>query len=251
MKNCDHMDMSIVIIAHHEGRLIHPTLMSVFRSIDYASDHGITSEIVIVLDRPDEKTLGYLRRYRTVPDVRMAETALGDHGLSRNLGIALSSGRYVSVLEAHDLICQNWIFSTVGLLNNCRDPVVVHPEYLVEFDGGHKIRRLVNSTDPSFPITDMIVDHVYGASICSSETSLFRNHPYPPEDRASGFGFTDWHFTCETLAHDITHQIVSETVGFIRKRNMSMHPYTPCVMKPSRLFECDKWNQLIARYKTN
>lgn len=250
------MNMSIVMVAHHEGRRMHPTLMSVFRSNAFAVAHDVSSEIVIVLDQPDDNTLRYLDRYRTTPEIRFAETGPGDGESSRNLGISLSSGRYVSVLDPHDLICQNWIVSSVAWLKNCREPVIAHPEYLIEFDGRHKIRHLPSSTDPSFPITDMIAYHVYGASLCCAEKSVFLKHPYPAADKASGFGFTDWHFTCETLAHDVTHQIVPETVGFIRKKpqpvlteNIGQYP----VMKPTHLFDHRKWNDIIdkTRTKTN
>ncbi len=253
LKNGDNMDMSIVMVACHEGRRMHPTLMSVFRSKAFAVAHDISSEIVIVLDQPDDNTLRYLDRYRTAPEIRIAETGPGDYGLSRNLGISLASGRYVSVLDSHDLICLNWIISSVTLLMNCREPVIAHPEYLIEFDGGHKIRHLLNSTDPSFPITDMMVDYVYGASLCSAEKSLFIKHPYPPADKASGFGFTDWHFACETLAHDVTHQTVPETVAFIRKRMQVFPPVNPNrhpVMKPTRLFDHNKWNEVIDKIRT-
>ncbi|GBQ28814.1 hypothetical protein AA0472_2804 [Acetobacter estunensis NRIC 0472] len=56
-------DISIVLNVHNEGELICPTLRSLGETIAHAGNHGLKSELVIVLDNPDAATRRVIDTY--------------------------------------------------------------------------------------------------------------------------------------------------------------------------------------------
>lgn len=55
-------DISVVIPAHHEGRLANHTLASVFRSAEYAASKGLLTEILVVMDGRTRKPVLFSRK---------------------------------------------------------------------------------------------------------------------------------------------------------------------------------------------
>ena len=58
MNNPD-IDISVIVTAHNEGRLVHQTMRSILQAIDKAENTGIMCEIIAVLDKPTSETLQY------------------------------------------------------------------------------------------------------------------------------------------------------------------------------------------------
>ena len=58
------IDISVIIAAHNEGCLAHRTIASLFRAINFAKEHNLRIEPVVILDKADNKTIKYFDRYK-------------------------------------------------------------------------------------------------------------------------------------------------------------------------------------------
>ena len=235
----DKFDVSVVITAHHEGRLAHHTMRSVSRSRQYAQERGLVTEVIIVLDRPDQATMNYFSAYAG-SDMLKLKADFGDPGLSRNFGVANSSGRYIAILDADNLIAKTWLHDAFCYLDESEKEVVAHPEYQMLFENENLVFRQISSTDPAFSISN-IIEYNYWDTVCVAKRSIFLRHPYEETTGGPGFGFEDWHWNCQTLAEGIEHHVVPNTIHFMRMKkngsNFRYHVGTSRIVRQSRLFD--------------
>ncbi len=241
------IDISVVITAHHEGRLAHHTMRSLFRAKDYASQRGLEIEIIIVLDRANQATNDYFSSYHG-SGIAVETADFGDLGLSRNFGIGLTSGRYVGIMDADNLIGRNWLYEAVLHLRRSSRPVIAHPEYQMVFEKRNFVFRQISSTDDRFRISN-IIEYNYWDAVCVTNRDIFLKCPYESTTRTQGFGFEDWHWNCQTLSEGIEHHVVPDTVHFMReKRSGSLLSYSRegnRIIRPSRLFDPSLFSRLI------
>ncbi|MBA4374169.1 MAG: hypothetical protein C0402_15065 [Thermodesulfovibrio sp.] len=239
-------DISVVITAHHEGRLAHHTLRSIFRAKRYASERGLSLETIVVLDRPNPETKDYFSFYGD--EILKVSGDFGDPGLSRNFGIRHASGRYVSIIDADNLIAGNWLYDAYQYLEAREEPVIAHPEYQLFFENESLVFRQISSTDPEFSVSN-IIEYNYWDTVCVAKREIFLRHPYEVTTGGPGFGFEDWHWNCQTLADGIKHHVVPGTVHFMRMKksgsNFAHHVGTSRIIRPSRLFEPDTFSRML------
>lgn len=235
-------DISVVIPPHHIGRLAHHTMRSLFRAIEYASLRGITTEIVIVMDRPDEKTKKYISRYEN-SELTLETVDFGDLGLTRNFGVKLSAGKYITFLDDDNLYCKNWIYKAVRYLEESNSHIIVHPEYHVAFDAENGIWIQISSNDSNKFNVANLIEYNYWDAICATKREILLKYSYQPTTASKGFGYEDWHFNCETLAAGIEHIVVPGTVHFMRKKRSGSLNQNSLeenrVIRPTKLFEPD------------
>lgn len=242
----DGTDISVVITAHHEGRLAHHTMCSLFRARDYALERGLSVETVIVLDRPNEATIDY---FSTCAWPVTIETAnFGDPGLSRNFGVSRSRGRYIAILDADNLVAKNWFHDTFRYLDGRQQRIVAHPEYQILFENENLVFRQISSTDPKFSVAN-IIEYNYWDTVCVAKRDIFFRHPYEESTGGPGFGFEDWHWNCQTLADGIEHHVVPHTVHFMRMKksgsNFAYHVGTNRILRPSPLFDPTTFSSML------
>lgn len=60
-KTVDSYDLSVIITAHAEGLLAHKTLLSALRALEELKNDY---QIIVNIDRGDEATIDYFKRYR-------------------------------------------------------------------------------------------------------------------------------------------------------------------------------------------
>ncbi len=243
----DAIDISVVVTAHHEGRLAHNTMRSIFRAAQYALERGSTVEIIVVLDRPDRKTIDYFSSYGESA-ISLAKADFGDPGLSRNFGITLASGRYVAVVDADNLIAINWLHDASRYIAGKEKQIVAHPEYQVLFENVNLVFRQISSTDPQFSVANNF-EYNYWDTVCVAQKDIFLRHPYEETTGGPGFGFEDWHWNCQTLADGIEHHVIPNTVHFMRMKksgsNFAFHVGTSRIVRPSRLFEPEILSRML------
>lgn len=248
MKRSTRHDISVVITAHHEGRLAHRTMRSLFRTQEHAAERGLTVETVVVLDTPDEATTRYFSSYENRPDIFISNADCGDLGLSRNHGIRLSSGEYIAILDADNLFCENWLYDAFRHLESCATDIIAHPEYQMVFEAQNFAFRQISSTDAAFEVSNLI-EYNYWDAVCMARKEVFLKHPYESTTGTEGFGYEDWHWNCETVADDIAHHVVPGTVHFMRmKKSGSLLTYTRGtyrLIRPSKLFEPEVLSRLV------
>lgn len=242
------MDISVIIPAHHEGRLAHPTMRSAFRAADMARKNRVGTEIIVVLDKPDKKTEDYFSRYEGSPNIRLETVDFGDLGFTRNFGVKAASGRYVTFLDADNLLGQNWIYASFLYLENSDRDVIAHPEYFIVFETENLLWRQTSSDDPECDIGNMLADNYWDAN-CTAKREILLKYPYQATTSTKGFGFEDWHFNCITLADGIGHKVVPGTVNFMRKKisgSLLAHSLEANrVVRPNRLFDPDVFSAML------
>ncbi len=232
----DGFDVSVVITAHREGRLPHRTLRSVRRSIAFAEAHGASSEIVVVLDRPDATTRSFFEQQR---ELRLYEVDFGDTGPSRNFGVKQARGRYISFLDADDLMSRPWIAKSLEAAELADHPAVWSPQLTVIFENESVVWQHIASSDPDFRPERLIdVCHWLPAMLIPREIAL--QVPFKECIPTSGFGSEDWHWHCELLAAGVAIEVVDGSSFFYRRRNSSrseFHIQHHAVYRPTRLFD--------------
>lgn len=238
--------ISQIITFHCEGVLAHLTLRSMMRVREYALARKIPVELVLTLDNADELTTRIVKSHALVTRLdQVIELNHGDLGSSRNSGVSAAQGEYVGVMDGDDHYSANWLVAALETANTTTAPAVVHPELCVSFGTSCSVGRFVDMTSDPFPLAACISHHPWGA--CSfGRREIYVNHPYQRTDvKKTGFGYEDWHWNVELVAHGIKHVCAPETAHFYRRKADSMltsMTAAGATIRPSSFFDkVDLW----------
>ncbi|MDR2744700.1 MAG: glycosyltransferase [Desulfovibrio sp.] len=228
---------SCVIALHREGLLAHTTLNSIRNARKHAEAAGISVQCVVTLDRSDDATKKMLAGHPLIEEGDIVDRVeYGDLGLSRNHGIALSSGEYVLTLDGDDYYSENFIASMVTEAAKDKNSAVF-PEFVFCFDADHYCYLLGGPADPDENSYNLFSRNHF-ASRVAAHRSVFGRNRYAA--CPGGFGFEDWHWICEARAKNITLNLAAGTVLFYRHRPDSMfqaYAREHALIPPSRFFE--------------
>lgn len=246
------MDISVIIPAHKEGRLAHHTMNSVFRAAEYASESGIRTEIVVVLDRPDKKTQEYFGCYKD-SEVKLYTSDFGDAGLARNHGVESATGKYAAFSDADDLFGKNWLKTAFHEAERRGEYSVYYPEYVICFEGENLLVRCKDSDDEALSVGNMIEYNCWNSVHFLASRTLLLENPFVPTPLESGFGYEDWHWYCEIIAKRIRIRIVPDSCVFYRKKlqgsRLFEHNHSQTVIPKSKLFEPAIFSSLMNKEK--
>lgn len=241
-----HIDISIVIPAHAEGRLAYPSLQSAFRATAAAREKGLHCEILVVLDYPSGDTVRFFSAF--AERIRIENVSCGDPGLSRNHGVRQATGEYVFFLDADDLFGGGWLSKGYEYLVNAGKDCFVHTEYCVVFDKYSSFWKKKSSHSPDFAIDALIENNCWDIG-CGARRVLLLRYPFQATPQTSGFGYEDWHLYCETLADGIDHCVVPETVYFARRKRtgsqLAASNAAGHLLRRSRLFSPEIFHRLF------
>lgn len=212
------VDVSVVVNAHSEGNLLHRTLNAVEQSLFEAKQQGITTEVIVVCDRPSQSTLNYLSR-RPATDISTLQVDFGDLGKSRNAGIAAAVGKYVAFLDGDDIWSSNWIVEAFRVAEEHEAEAILHAEYTYAFGCDQAIIRHISTVDPTFSPPALSMDNPWISSIMAPK-SLFERNPY--RYCPAGFGYEDWLFFCDSISDGAPVLVVPRTAKFYRRRPGSL-----------------------------
>jgi len=220
-------------------------MLSVFRAAEPLGEQGIPYEILVHIDNGDAATSGYFDRYVNDSRVQIFHNQFGDLGLSRNFLAANAKGRYLSFLDADDLISQNWLLRGLDLLDTASEDTIVHPAAILSFYHSSGASPVLWLQQPSFDLqldAKILLGNNRWAAVYIAPSETVRRFPYQPT--ANGIGYEDWSFNSATVAARIRHAIAPETVMFYRKREASLlvQSGTQRVMQPY----CDLFKVLHA-----
>jgi glycosyltransferase involved in cell wall biosynthesis len=246
MKN-DAYDISVIVTAHHEGRIAHHTMSSLMRAIGVAKERSVKTEIIIVLDNPDTKTTEYFSRYRD-GGLAVGRVDFGDPGLSRNHGARLSSGKYVAFLDGDDLFGKNWLLAAYDAAEKTDGPCVLHPEYTVCFERENLIAKHLGMYDDAFCLKNLL-EYNYWSAFCFTQRAVLIETPFVRASLDDGFGYEDWHWCCEVLSKGIPVVTVPETCVFVRRKlegsRLSGHNRYKTIIPPSGLFDPETFSRML------
>ena len=229
------LNISCIIAAHHEGIMLHWSLLSYEAMRRYAEDHGAQVEWILVLDRADEETVRVALNH---PALRKSDTVIhadnGSLSKTRNTGITIANGDIICILDADDYYTKNflWEGAKAALAN---DGCIVHPHFMLNFGAVTLIHELWDMrSHPEIDAAGLVFQHPWSSAVIAQK-KIFAHIPYLAFGK--GLGFEDWHWNCETIAHGYKHIIAQETVRFYRRRNDGMlSGMAGYVMPPTSLF---------------
>jgi len=169
----------------------------------------------------------------------------GDLGLARNIGFAAARGEFSCNFDGDDLFSANWITAALHRATQAGKPAVVHPQLVVNFDRIQSVCRLIDQSDGRFADAALLKTHPWIANGLAP-ASLYRDVPYQQAGVAEGFGYEDWHWNLEVMAHGFVHVTAPETAIFYRRKAESMltsYVASKVVIRPSRFFEDIAWTK--------
>jgi glycosyltransferase involved in cell wall biosynthesis len=212
---------ALVVPLRNEGRRADATLTALGTAVRAAATRGISTEVVLVLDRADEATREAARRAASrrgslaAATVRLLELDLGDPGSARNRAIAATSAPVVGVVPADVMVCEGWIVDGLGVLRAQPGTTVVHPAVLVRYPVPRTVTVLRSSTAVDVPVYALAArDYWPGASLGHREAYV--DQPAAETGGALDEETVGWHWNCETLAAGVPHLVVAETAQFVR-----------------------------------
>lgn len=214
--------LSIIVTAHTEGYLLRPTLRSIEAAAQLISANGDACELLLVLDRPDERTYAEAQRWANQADlpfiVQVLQANNGESGASRNEGIRAAAGAYVSVCDGDDIVAENFYVNAIAELRSNDAEAIVHPERVVSFGDWRLCWNVRSTMHDDLTFLDLLDSNLWpSCSLGLKDTYL--EHPYPQLRPGSGYGPEDYAWNIETAAAGIHHLTAPETVFFYRTRS--------------------------------
>jgi glycosyltransferase involved in cell wall biosynthesis len=201
----------------------------------FAEQQGIRAELIAVLAAPSAETLSYFSAHEHVFD-QVHRTQLGDTGLARNEGAALARGRFLTFLEAGDLLSENWLAAAFQLATT-GSLVVLHPELTLHFGREPFLVTHTDSTSADYSPLNLIKCDYWGSLSFVSRDFFLSGNGFTAVDESNGFGHQAWHWNCETIARGAVHRLVPKTMLFKRQESLGER-HSRLVMPPTRLFDC-------------
>lgn len=230
-------DLSIIVTAHNEGIIAYKTIRSVFECIECLED-GVDFEFIAHIDDGDALTRKCFEQF---PSIKIIDSKFGDPGLSRNFAVSKSCGRYVSLVDADDLLSSNWLKEAFSMVSSTNEAILVHPEANLTFNSGdcsHVLWLQRNSSDNLLSDIYILAAFNRWASPVMGKREIFLDTPYPSTEK--GFGHEDYWFNVETLAKGIKHFVVPNTIEFYRKKDnsvLSQNNESCALIKMTTLFD--------------
>jgi glycosyltransferase involved in cell wall biosynthesis len=208
-------DITAVLIAHAEGVLSGPSLVSFDQAIMAAQQAGLSVEGLIVLDRPNaatrEQFAGIESRYNVLL------TDCGDPGLARNAAVAQARGAFVGFLDGDDLWSRNWLTAAHQYCALEPETMIAHSEINITFGQERQMWWHVDSRNPDFDPEYLKIGNYWDA-MSFAAWEIYARYPFVANNIRIGFGHEDWHWNCVTLDAGIDHRPVQGTVHFKRRR---------------------------------
>jgi glycosyltransferase involved in cell wall biosynthesis len=215
-------DISVIFTFHAEKQLAVTTLRNIFDLLDRAKEASIEVELICVLDKADGETEDCVRRVTKNSPVRIFYSSHGDLGLSRNLGVLNSDGRFVSVHDGDDLYSTNYLLRHFDLAHRKRSKnFVLIPEFVLSFGEQSNFYQPISTNDKLFNVHDMLTRNPFVSSIFCEKSTLMRI-PYVSTN-VYGFAFEDWQNFCELIHNDYEVTPTPGTALFYRRRQSMLH----------------------------
>jgi glycosyltransferase involved in cell wall biosynthesis len=210
--------LSIIVAAHHEGLIAHKTILSLNRATKKLEQSNIDYEIIVTIDNGDNSTIEYFNRYNDNKYITVHHVSFGDLSQSRNYGVSLSNGKYIATVDADDLVSENWFIEAIKILEKSKDSVILHTQYSVNFGTQNIVWEKFDSRSKEEDALIMTWANRWDSAIMAPR-HILEAFPYQPN--TEGYGSEDWHFNSNTIANDIAHKVVPQTVLFVRRKDVS------------------------------
>lgn len=218
----DKTDVSIILNLHREGLYLRPTLRSIDRCVETATQAGISVELICVFDRQDSETRTVFEETQLLSgiQVKVIETDFGSLGPARNAGISIAAGEFVWTADGDDLVSSN---SIVQLYNTAKMQLgrrfAIFSEYYIAFGDTYYTAKYFDSQ--WITAADLAFQHPYVSRLFTSR-STYEYIRYEDLRVADGFAYEDWDFNSRLYAAGYEFRIAPRTAIFYRQRAGSL-----------------------------
>jgi glycosyltransferase involved in cell wall biosynthesis len=212
--------VTLIITAHNEGNLLAKTVESCRRALAESANFASTSEIIIILDRANEKTTtlsDYLLEKNIVDSVY--KTNFGDPGHARNFGVNKATTEFVTFVDGDDLINGRYIRQMMMRSRLLGENVFLRPRIVVTF-GNEKAfllqfdSRLISNNEV------MLYSNPWAMPVFGRKRDFLR-HPFVGDEKANGFSHEDWEWNLLILDVGGEFRVVEDATYFARRRRNS------------------------------
>ncbi|WP_319532267.1 glycosyltransferase family A protein [uncultured Cohaesibacter sp.] len=216
-------DISLILTAHNEAIVAGRTLLAAEKCVQFAEEHGLSVEKLLILDSPSAAAAEYFKAL-PLKDWRIVRVDHRDQSKSRNTGVAMASGKYVAFLDADDLFSQNWLLYAhrhAEEMQKERDLVVVYPELLWMFEGEKRTKLLFPQDHPFMNPGLMRTINCYD-SLYLTTRDLQMKFPNLSRDLDRGYAYEDFCWFQQTYLAGVFHTVAKNTIIFKRRRLWSV-----------------------------
>lgn len=240
-------DVSIILNLHNEARYLKRTMLSLEEAVRYAQQFDITFEIVVVLDNADRATtsLAEAYDYSAFDGFQIIHVRNGSLGLSRNDGIAVSRGNFITTADGDDLLAFDFLEKMYHKARSHNEKVVVFPEYCFGF--GSKCYIWKFYSHKAIGNSSFFERHPYVSRIMANK-DIYKDKTYLDVSVKSGYAYEDWHFNTEILAKGFSIEVAAGAILFYRQRPGSLLSQadsgTSRLIPKSRFFEPETYLKL-------
>jgi glycosyltransferase involved in cell wall biosynthesis len=215
-------DISIVLNLHNETRFLKRTLLSLEEATLFCRHHGLTTEIVVVLDRPTPSLREWVEAYdfkRVFDGCRIAIVDNGSLGLSRNSGVDLAKGEYIALADADDLVSYNMFLELFLTVKSRGRHAIAVAQYWRGFGDNHHVMEYFG-TDKVSKLA-FFQYHPY-VSRTFAHNHVFRTLRFGDVSLKTGYAYEDWHHNAECVVAGYEFVVAPNTVMFYRQRAGSL-----------------------------
>jgi len=221
------IDLTIALTSHAEVYEAGPMFASLLDAIGVCTKRGIQTEVIIGFDSASEENKRFFANALKTKNITATCVSYDfrDQGKTRNALASQARGQFFAVIDADDLISENWLADAVAALQSCAQSgvdAIAHPELNWQFDGVVQAYSNPAQDDPLFSVHAMAIANYYDA-MCVAPTRLWHALPYADRDLVNGFAFEDYQWFVEATALGWRHIVVPDTIIFKRRRDASQH----------------------------
>ena len=232
-------DITAVINLHTEAYLSKASLDSADRSVKFARSNGMTAEVIVILDSPDQKTINFVNQLKR-KDWKILVTDKKDLGKARNFGVSKSRGDLVAFLDGDDIWCENWLFECVKSAKSATRKFVWHTDLNIYFGEDCRIFRHIDMENEDFDLLHLLFSNFWTSQACTNREILIEI-PYPTTDLKKKIGFEDWGWNIRTIEAGYLHKTIPNTLHAIRikEKGHSLAQQTfrsGAIVAPNKLF---------------
>lgn len=192
--------VSIIMVGHKSDWQLYRVLRSVERLRQAAGAAQITTELLVVLNRPQPSALAAVETWQREWSLdRLEVLDLSDISAVYQTGIKLAQGRYVMLTNDQDYPSANWLVTALHTIEIESPRVVVHSQYRLDFNDGSWCRQLDQQGD-NLDIRALLFGDRYTGPLLVERASLdWCNHRKLFTVDAIARGYT--HFCAPQTAH--------------------------------------------------
>lgn len=232
-----------------DAQYLDAALASIAAAADHAAaEHGIRSELILVLDRSDREVDAWAEAasFGSFAGVTVLKVDHGSLALSRNAGIAEARGTYIATCDSDDLVSHTMYSALYAALSGRRAPAAAFPEYIVGFGDQSFLGRYYPGTDVPPPA---FFDYHPFISRVMIDAAYAKANPYRATGAGAGTAYEDWCFDGDLVADRVPIVIGRSATLYYRQRPASLMREAAAetqvrIIPPNRLFQPARFAEL-------